>query len=459
MAMYRWLVLRLFWSILLLPVLAFVTLWILHELLFRGSYFPDTLLIVILALLVFPLVSAVLTRLGRRRFAFLQERGKELLLSDHEESVAGMLPLLRRLFDSGLLSPREQEKCEQALRRSYFPFYAGHLDDPHARTQLLAALREGVRPEEAYYALKSYVLNQPKLTMGTAAIAEELLDHNPGDQALANFFVQHFLENRSTHYRAEYFYANHLAHDGNLSDQILALCMEKILGRERHDDFAGWCYARAFQAQWGEDPRVRRALHHLHAAHRLVQRDDALARVVAACASLLSPEEIERWRAESRPAAPPSVPLRQRLESFELAAREGKLYAVSWLGKHRRWAWAAAAGVGLLMIFLVWPEQSPEEVAAPASPPPAAEQQRYFSFQVGAVKERRRADRMMQSLQTSGLEVYVVPPRNVDGWYAIRVGRYPSQEKARAAADSLKAAGIVSEYFVTNYDRPAATPP
>ncbi|MDZ7273140.1 MAG: SPOR domain-containing protein [candidate division KSB1 bacterium] len=453
--MYRWLVLRLFWSILLLPLIAFVTLWILHELLFRGSYFPDTIIIVILALALFPVVSAVLTRIARRRFAFLEERGRELLLAGQEDHMAEMLPLLRRLFDSGLLSPREQEKCGQALRRSYFPFYASHLEDPHARTQLLAALREGVRVEEAYYALKSYVLNQPRLTMGTAAIAEELLDHNPGDQALANFFVRHFLENRSTHHRAEYFYASHLAHDGSLSDRILALCLEKILGRERRDDFAAWCYVRAFQSKWGEDPRVRRALYQLHEAYRLIPRDDALARVVAACASLLSSEEIERWRAESRPA--PAPPMRQRLETLMLALREGRLYAATWLRKYQRWVWAVTGGAVLLLILLAWPEPPASKVSPPAPSPPAIDQQRYFSFQVGAVKERRRAERMRQALATSGLVVYIVPPRHVEGWYAIRVGRYPSQEQARAAADSLKAAGIVSEYFVTNYEAPATS--
>lgn len=449
MSTFRWFTLRLFWSALLLPPLAFFLLWILHEIFFKDIYFPDVFLVIVAALLLFPLVSFALTSLGRRRFDFLQERGKSLLLTERGDAAAAALPLLRRLFDSGLLAPRDQEKCQQALRRTYFPFYAGHLEHAHAREQLLAALREGVRAEEAYYALKSYLLSQPQLTLGVAVIAEELLDYKPGDQALANFFVRHFLENRSTHYRAEYFYANHLSHDGGLSEAILDLCLEKILGRERKDDFAAWCCARAFQSKWGADPRVRRALFHFDEDYRLAQREDDLARAVAACTRLLSPEEIARWRTEGRPVPPAT--LKQQAQKWYVIAHEGMLQALTWLRRHRAAALAGAGVLTVLLLYLNWPSRPQEETPAPQ--PAAAEPQQYFSLQVSSVRERLRANRLVQGLKSSGLEVRLIEPQTPAGWFAIRVGRYPSQEKAQAAGDSLKTAGIIQEFLVRSEER------
>lgn len=448
MATFRWFTLRLFWSALLLPPIAFFLLWILHEIFFKDTYFPDVFLVIVAALLLFPLVSFALTHLGRRRFDFLRDRGRSLLLTERDDSVSEILPLLRRLFDSGLLAPRDQEKCQQELRRGYFPFYVEHLEHEQAREQVRAALREGVRAEEAYQALKSYVLSQPQLTLGVADIAEELLDYKPEDQSLVNFFVQHFLENRSTHYRAEYFYANHLSHKGNLSEAILDLCLERILGRERKDDFAAWCCVRAFQSKWAEDPRVRRAIFHFNEDFGLAQREDDLARTVAVCAAMLDAQEISHWRALGKPV--PQVTLKQRAQKWHVIAHEWALQAASWLRRQRALALAGAGALALLLLYLNWPAGSQEETPAPK---PVVEPEQYFSLQVSSVKERSRADRMVRNLKSSGLEVRLVEPQTPSGWYAIRVGRYPSQEKAQAAGDSLKTNGVIREFLVRSEER------
>ncbi|MBC6952357.1 SPOR domain-containing protein, partial [candidate division KSB1 bacterium] len=255
--------------------------------------------------------------------------------------------------------------------------------------------------------------------------------------------------NRSTHYRAEYFYANHLSHDGGLSEAILDLCLEKILGRERKDDFAAWCCARAFQSKWGADPRVRRALFHFDEDYRLAQREDDLARAVAACARLLSPEEIARWRTEGRPVPPAT--LKQQAQKWYVSAREWVWQALTWLRRHRAAALAGAGVLTVLLLYLNWPSRPQEETPAPQ--PAAAEPQQYFSLQVSSVRERLRANRMVQSLQSSGLEVRLIEPQTPAGWFAIRVGRYPSQEKAQAAGDSLKTAGIIQEFLVRSEER------
>jgi transcriptional regulator of acetoin/glycerol metabolism len=166
-----------------------------------------------------------------------------------------------QLLRGGLLSAKKQQGMQRQLLRSYFPFYAQHPERSDFQEQLTLALRSGVRPDEAYDVLKSYVLNQKNLTLDTANLAEELLDHRPQDETLAAFFVEHFLKEKKTHYRAEYFYAKYLAKDGPLTEEILALCLSKILQHPRRDDFSGWCLVRAFDRQSPRDSRVRQAVH------------------------------------------------------------------------------------------------------------------------------------------------------------------------------------------------------
>ncbi|MGH7455031.1 MAG: hypothetical protein ACRENG_26990, partial [bacterium] len=126
MVSFRWLILRLFWSLLLLPLVAFPLLWFLHEVAFPQAYFADEFVVALVWILVFASTSWVLSRLGMKRFTHLEEAGREALAQNQEEEIEDVFALMQSLFAGGLLSERIQQKIKPRLLRQYFSFYAAH---------------------------------------------------------------------------------------------------------------------------------------------------------------------------------------------------------------------------------------------------------------------------------------------------------------------------------------------
>ncbi len=452
MTTFRWLVLRLFWSLVALLPTAFLVLWLVHEVFLPQSNLFDEIMVALLGLGLFALASQYLTREGERRFEFLHNRGKLLLESNRENEVQEVFALLLQLLRGGLLSAQKQRGLQRQLLRSYFPFYAEHPERSDFQEQLVMAMRSGVRPEEAYHVLKSHVLNQKTLTLEVANLAEELLDYRPEDETLATFFVEHFLKERKTHYRAEYFYAKYLSRGGPLTDEILALCLRKVLQHPRRDDFSAWCLMHAFDRRAGHDPRVRQALYALHDAYQKARRYDALAQQVASRAAHLTPEEKAGWLKAEKQVEKKSA--HEQVAHLQFQLRQWLWEGLSWLRPYKRELTLGLMILSLIGIIYLTRSFSfsrlPEAAAPQASTAP--DTTHYFSLQVVALKDKRSADAAAGLLQRRRLEVYVLEPHSSRGWYRVRVGKYPSARRARVAADSLKAAGLIDDYFVTNYE-------
>ena len=448
---FRWFILRLFWTLLAVPLITFMVLWLANEWFLPDTSLSGGLVATAALLTIFPIVSTILTRVGMQRFEFLRASGKSYLKAEAPEQVRTSFDLILQLFDSGLLSNKLQRELQHAWLRSYFPFYAENPENPEYRHHLLEAMHQGIRADEAYHVLKAYVLNREALTLESAELAEELLDHKRDDRALANYFVQHFLEQKRKHYRAEYFYMRHLANDGPLVNQILQLCLEDVLARGRKDDFAVWCLVRAFQREPGERWEIRQQIGKRYGESRLQQRDDTLASALAACAEQLEPAEITALRAEQQ--VPRRRPLKVHWQRAAFALRE-KLW--SWLTPLRPHWHKIVAGVAVMaigfLIFLILPAPAPEEVSTPVEVPVVEDNRQYYSLQVGAVKQQQSAEQAMQELQARGLHTYLLIPPRAGGWFRIRLGKYESMDAAKMAADSLRAVGIIQDYFVTNYE-------
>jgi hypothetical protein len=452
MTTYRWITLRLFWSLLLLIPASFVTLGLLHGFVQLGSSRLDPIIVAILFIALLPPVSYALTREGLRRFDFLHDRGKALVDAGQEEAVHEVFALILGVMRSGLLSRRRQESLRRHLLRSYFPFYAEHPEWAYFQQQLLAAMREGVRPVEAYHVLKAFVLHQKKLTLDVANLAEELVDYDPEDETLPAFFVQHFLAEKKTHYRAEYFYSRYLAKGGPLSEDILALCLPKVLAHARKDDFAAWCYVRAFDQARPEHAQVREALYRVWEEYRKLQRRDALSKQAALCASRLSAQEMAEWRAPQTIVRPRKT-ARQFWERRLYLGRQALWDLITFLRGQKKLLLLGGAGLAVLLsLLLFWPKGSRTNNSKAAAPTALPDTTHYFSLQVGALKTKRSAEARVNALQRRKLAAYVLEPQSSRGWYRIRVGKYPNAARARIAADSLKALGLIEDFFVTNYE-------
>jgi hypothetical protein len=452
MITFRWLILRLFWSLLLLFLLAFPLLWLLHEVVFPGVALADGFIILLFWILLFAGVSLFLSRLGANRFSLLVEAGREAVAKNENSQAEKILALMQSLFASGLPAANFQQKAKNRLLRQYFSLYAAHLEKEKNREQIIEAWREGIRAEEAYGLLKNYVLQQPALTLPIVDLAEELLERQPDDGDLLAFMAQQYLRDRQTHFRAEHIYRHYLSRNGPLVPEIISLCLNRLLGLRRQDDFAAWCYVRAFQHGEEKNAALRQRLHETHQRFQRMGRHDALANAVATIARDFSPDEIVGWTVAKQEEQTASLRFRAARIIFHLQQQLLQLY--SRLREQRRWVYSVLGGFILIGAGYFALSSKPAKAPPPAaSAPQEVSTTVYFALQVGAMRSAQIAEDEAEKLRRHGLEVHVIKPAPSQRLHRIRVGKYRSKPAAQMAADSLKAAGIVRDYFVTEYER------
>lgn len=452
MITFRWFTLRLFWSLLLLPFAAFAVLWLLREWIAADAAFDDAFVIALVWVALFALVSVILNRLGAQRFSFLEEAGRAAVAKNQNEQTAAVLSQLRALFAGGLLAPSFQEKVQPRLLRQYFSFHAAHPEKAHHRQQMLEAMRANIRAEESYELLKNYVLQQPALTLDTIDLAEELLERQPDDVDLLTFLTQQYLQERRTHLRAEHVYSKYLARNAPLTREIITLLLPHFLHSRRQDDFAAWCYVRAFQNGEENNAALRQLLYEKQQNLERAGRHDALARAVAAIATDFTPAEIASWQVQRQEQQTPSWRFRVERIFFHLQQQLLELYAL--LYAQRKIVFAVAGIVVLIGVGYLALSGGGGKTTSTAIAPQEDTTRVFYALQVSALRGAQVAQREADKLRRRGLEVNVLKPAPSQRLYRLRVGKYRNRQAAQTAADSLKTVGIVRDCFITAYEKP-----
>ena len=451
MSAFRWFILRLFWSLLLLPFAAYAVLWLWREGVASGATFDDAAVIALVWVTLFAAVSFVLHRLGAQRFALLEEAGREAVAQNQNEQTETVLARLQKLFANGLLAKNFQEKAKPRLLRQYFSFHAAYLAKSRHREQVVEAMRAGVRAEESYELLKNYVVQQPALTLPTIDLAEELLEKQPDDHDLLTFLTQKYLQERRTHLRAEHIYGKYLAHNGPLAKEIISLCLPPLLKARRQDEFASWCYLRAFQNGEANNAALRQLLYEKQQKLQRAGRHDALVRAVTTITADFTPAEISSWTTQRQEQRTQSW--RFRLERIFFHGQQQLLELYSRLRAQRKIVFAAAGVVILLGLGYMSLSGERGKTAKTAIVPPEDTTKVFYALQVSALRGAQVAQREAEKFRRRGLEVNALKPEPSQRLYRLRVGKYRSKPAAQMAADSLKSAGLVRDYFVTEYEK------
>jgi len=71
-----------------------------------------------------------------------------------------------------------------------------------------------------------------------------------------------------------------------------------------------------------------------------------------------------------------------------------------------------------------------------------------YSIQVGAFSNPDNAIRLTRVLEDNGVDAYYFVQKT--GIYKVRFGDYPSKQAARAKAETIRAAGIIHEYYLVS---------
>jgi hypothetical protein len=303
--------------------------------------------------------------------------------------------------------------------------------------------------------LKNYVLQQPALTLPTIDLAEELLERQPDDSDLLSFLTQKYLQERQTHFRAEYVFRQYLARNGPLVPKIIDLCLARLLSSHaghRVDDFAAWCYLRAFQHGEENNATLRQLLHETQLCFQRIGRHDALAKAVATITSDFSAEEIAGWAVARQERQARSWRFQAARILFKLQQHLLELF--SRLREQRKWLYRFAGAIVVLGVGYFVLSGKPAKVQnKTVAPAPEDSTVVYYALQVGAIRNANTAQREAERFRKRGLEVHVFKPGPSQRLHRIRVGKYRSKQAAQMAADSLKTAGIVRDCFITEYEK------
>lgn len=78
-----------------------------------------------------------------------------------------------------------------------------------------------------------------------------------------------------------------------------------------------------------------------------------------------------------------------------------------------------------------------------------------FTLQVAAYLKPEDAERYVKHLNKQGLKAFWIKTKGKrKTWYQVRVSHFPDKASARTYGKSLKARGIIDDFYVANYERP-----
>ncbi len=445
------LALRLLISFIALPPVALAVLFLLHEIIFPETYFRDIPVVLLSWALILIVTHFVLNAIGRRRFDELDRVGWYYLQANETRVLREVFAWLDKLFSGGLLSGAHKQNLRDRVLRRYFEYYRLNVASAHFRRGLLQCLERGIRREDAFLALKEFLLKQPRLTLSLVDLAETLHEKAPEDRDIIHFMAGQYLKDGQTHFRAEYFYKQVLRHNGPLSDEIIRLCLPGVLRARRHDDFACWVYLTAWQNS-GDAPSAELAkqLFYCHQALAALGISGPLAEKIKSIVATFPQEETARWQQEQREQE--SRRLTGRLSRLGYVLQQQVLSLWQQLVLYRRYvAYGLGALAFALLLYLILPAPKSETEKAAAAAPQTVQQETRFALQVAAVKSRRSAEKELRRLKKAGLDAVLLSPARKGGWYKIRVGGFATKEQAKQKGIELRNKKIIRDFFVVNY--------
>ena len=124
-----------------------------------------------------------------------------------------------------------------------------------------------------------------------------------------------------------------------------------------------------------------------------------------------------------------------------------------------KWTALGLAGTALVLLIINTTGHliSSDETAPPqkTEPPPAIEVSDPFTLQVAAYLKVEHAEKFVNTLKSMGEDAYYTEAKGTkSNWFQVRISHFPSKDAARNHGESLKAKGIIDDFYVANYQRP-----
>ncbi len=390
------------------------------------------------------------------------------------------------VFDSFLISPFVKRKKSSTLAARVARFYLARPDKPQeSESFLVAYLYDHPEDEEAAETWINQIETRGGLKEEHQELAYRIGTAQPHNDTIQYVLARFFLLMERTDFAALQAYRRILDSDDQTPPEFTDNLADLFFRERRTNEWALKVYLQAY----GRDENRKKLLRGIAACLRLTPetaRNRHLLQTARSYLEGIDDLQLKEMSAGFKPPEPPPAPPKRRpgpgmlaasgrivqsaAQGFNSGVHSGAVWTVAQvksirqLFKQSRNARRLLAGsvlVGLsaitavLIINTIGHLTRTQESVQETKDPVAVAITDPFTIQVAAYLKPDYAQRYVTQLKKQGLDAYWTEAASGNKrWYQVRVSHFKDKASARAYGESLKAKGIIDDYYVANYQRP-----
>jgi hypothetical protein len=390
------------------------------------------------------------------------------------------------VFDSFLISPFVKRKKSSTLAARVARFYLAR-PDKHLETDSFLAtyLYDHPEDEEAAENWINQIETRGGLKEEHQELAYRIGTAQPHNDTIQTVLARFFLLMERTDFPALQTYRRIIEREDQAPPEFVDNLADLFFRERRTDEWALNVYLQAY----GRHENRRKLLRGIAACMLLTPetaRNRHLLQTARNCLEGIGDLQLREMSLGFKPPEPPPAPPKHRrrpgigavagqlLQSLSRALMRGVHSAASWtvaqeksmrqFFKQSRQARRVLAGsvlvgvsaiIAVLIINTIGYLTRTQKSALEEKDSAAVVITDPFTIQVAAYLKPDYAHRYVAQLKKQGLDAYWTEAASGDKrWYQVRVSHFKDKNSARAYGESLKARGIVDDYYVANYQRP-----
>lgn len=390
------------------------------------------------------------------------------------------------VFDSFLLSPAVRRKKSTHLAARLARFYLARADkDAVSEDFIFSYLQAHPEDEEVAENWLRQISNYGDLEKAHYELAFRIGNACPKNQTIQYLLSQFYLTEERTDFPALQTYRRVLSGNKRAADIVSGKLAEIFLLEGRADNWALQIYLKAYRL----NPDRSDLLRGIAACVYWIKETERTRHLLKTAKQLLSgidEDRLETMRAGFNPPVPLPVLKKESLTHrlitavggiifrigkalFELlkiafaaiTARLGNTIRLIRQSKHTKVILVRTAIIVLAVVVLVliintfkYLAGSEKTVSQKIEAPVIAVTDR-FTIQVAAYLKHEHAKRYVETLKKQGVDVFLTKATGTKKtWYQVRVSHFPDKASAKAYGESLKAKGIIDDFYIANYKGP-----
>jgi len=390
------------------------------------------------------------------------------------------------VLDSFLLSPLVKRKESAKLAARLARFYLARTDKNHSsETFILAYLKSHPEDEEVAENWLQQVESHGGLKTDHYELAFRIGNAQPENTIIQHLLAQFYLSEGRTDFSALQTYRQVLNGENNATVGIVKELATLFLRDGRADEWALRIYLQAFRLSSERHKLLRGIAACVHWTHE-TKRTTRLFQQARKLLVSLDEMQLKKLRADFNP--PGLEPAEQKISAqlkvgitlwkmvrqigsslfnlitsaaLELIGRARDM--ITLIKRSRRsklilgWTMITVLAIGVITLMVnttsyliktkraLYEKEKTTEIVV-TDP---------FTLQVAAYLKPQDAERYVKYLKSKKLDAFWIKRRGKRKvWYQVRVSHFANKASARAYGKSLKAKGIIDDFYVANYEQP-----